>query len=382
VRVIDDNTIALTIKAPNADYFSDLADPESVIMPEHLLKTVDPKGIETSAFATNSPIGTGPYRFIKYETDQYGQFEAFPDYFKGPAKIRNVFIKRLPGEGALAQLESGDLDLSVRLLGRVEAHLAKDANVDVISSPGVGTYGPTFNMLAVTDVNCRLAVAYAIDAQGIIDSIYGGAGHINRGVTPGMPAADDQVFFTYDPAKAKGYFVQCTGSAQWDKTKPFRIVFDKSFAGIEQWVPIMQQDLEAIGFKVELIGLETAAAGDYYNKLDQYEVVIVQGGDLGLGPFRSEVNYNCKQDSPAVWKAFLRDCRVTDLFAKARRELDPGKRNEIFKQISSILNKAVDAVSFWTTNALSAKSKRLQGVTVPPNTREFIVGVQNWTLTT
>ena len=381
VKVIDDNTIALTIKAPNADYFSDLADPESVIVPQHLLKDVDPKSIEVSPFATTSPIGTGPYRFIKYETDQYSQFEAFPEYFKGAPKIRNVFIKRLSGEQAIAQLESGDLDLSVRLNPAEQAHLAKDANLDVMSSPGVGTYGPNFNMLAVTDVNCRLAVAYAIDAQGIIDSIYGGAGRINKGVTPGMPAADDQVFFNYDPARARAYFEKCTGSAQWDKTKPFRIVFDRSFAGVEQWAPVMQQNLEAVGFKVDLIGLETAAAGEYYNKLDSYEAIISQGGDQGLGPFRTQVSYDCKQVSPALYKAFYKDCHVTGLFAQARKEVDPAKRNEIFKQISGILNKAVDTISLWTTNALSAKSKRLHGVTVPPNTREFIIGVPNWTLT-
>ena len=40
----------------------------------------------------------------------------------------------------------------------------------------------------------------------------------------------------------------------------------------------------------------------------------------------------------------------------------------------------VEKVSWWTTNALSAKTKRLDGVKIPPNTREFIVGVQNWVL--
>ena len=115
VKVIDDNTISLTIGAPNADFISDLTDPSAFIVPQHILKDTDPKAVETIEFSTTKPIGTGPYKFVKYETDQYSQFEANPDYFQGAPKIKNIFVKRLLGDQAIAQLESGDLDLSVRL---------------------------------------------------------------------------------------------------------------------------------------------------------------------------------------------------------------------------------------------------------------------------
>ena len=153
--------------------------------------------------------------------------------------------------------------------------------LDVLSTSGVGTYGPYMNMLTLTDVKTRQAIAMAVDAQGIIDSIYGGAGHINRGVLPGMPAADDQPFIDYDPAKAK----ELLDASTWDKSKPLRIVFDKSFAGVEQWTPIMQQNLEDIGFKVELMGLDTTAAIEMYDKIDQFDVTIAQGGAQGVSPF-------------------------------------------------------------------------------------------------
>ncbi len=377
VRVIDPLTIELTIKAPNADFFADLTDPSAVIVPEHILKDTDPKQVETIEFSTTKPIGTGPYKFIKYETDQYSQFEANPDYFQGPPKIKNIFVKRLLGDQAIAQLELGDLDLSVRLNPAEKGRLDNVPTLDVLSTAGVGTYGPYMNLLSLTDVKTRKAIAIGVNAQGIIDAVYGGAGRINRGVVPGMPAADDQEFFEYDPVKAK----QLLDESTWDKSKPLRIVFDKSFAGVEQWTPIMQQDLEAIGFKVELIGLDTTAAIDFYEKIDQYDVTIAQGGDQGVGPFRSQIYYSCKQEDPPHFKTYSRNCAIDEGFVAARMEVDPAKRTEIFKGISKLINDEVEKVSWWTTNALSAKSKRLQGVTVPPNTREFIVGVWNWTLT-
>jgi peptide/nickel transport system substrate-binding protein len=377
VRVIDDLTIELTISAPNADFFSDLSEPSSVIVPEHILKDTDPKDVETLEFSTTKPIGTGPYKFIKYETDQYTQFEANPDYFQGAPKIQNVFVKRLLGDQAIAQLEAGDLDLSVRLNPAEKGRLETVPTLDVLSSTGVGTYGPYMNLLTLTDVKTRKAIATAVNAQGIIDAVYGGAGRINRGVLPGMPPADDQEYFDYDPVKAK----QLLDESTWDKSKPLRIVFDKSFAGVEQWTPIMQQDLEAIGFKVELMGLETTAAIEMYDKIDQFDVTIAQGGDQGVGPFRSQIYFSCKQEEPAHFKTYSRNCAIDEGFVAARKEIDATKRTEIFKGISKLINEEVEKVSWWTTNALSAKSKRLQGVTIPPDTREFIVGVQNWTLT-
>jgi peptide/nickel transport system substrate-binding protein len=377
VKVIDDNTIELTINAPNADFFADLSEPSSVIVPEHILKDTDPKQVETIEFSTTKPIGTGPYKFIKYETDQFSQFEANPDYFQGAPKIKNIFVKRLLGDQAIAQLEAGEVDLSIRLNPAEKGRLESVPTLDVLSTPGVGTYGPYMNLLSLTDVKTRKAIAIAVNAQGIIDSVYGGAGRINRGVPPGMPPADDQEYFDYDAVKAK----QLLDESSWDKSKPLRIVFDKSFAGVEQWTPIMQQDLEAIGFKVELIGLDTTAAIDFYEKIDQYDVTIAQGGDQGVGPFRTQIYYSCKQEDPPHYKTYSRNCAIDEGFVAARKEVDAAKRTEIFKGISKLINEEVEKVSWWTTNALSAKVKGLDGVSIPPNTREFIVGVQNWTLT-
>ena len=96
------------------------------------------KAVETIEFSTTKPIGTGPYKFVKYETDQYSQFEANPDYFMGAPKIKNIFVKRLLGDQAIAQLESGDLDLSVRLNPAEQGRLEKVPTLDVLSTSESG----------------------------------------------------------------------------------------------------------------------------------------------------------------------------------------------------------------------------------------------------
>ena len=204
---------------------------------------------------------------------------------------------------------------------------------------------------------------------------------MNRGVLPGMPAADDQEFIDYDQAKATQLFNDCNAADNWTKDQPLRIVFDKSFAGVEQWVPIFAQDLEAVGFKTELNGLESTAAIELYNKIDQWESHHRPGRRPGGRPIQDRELLRLRAERARGLAGIPEDCSINELYAQARQELDETKRTELFKQISSKINKGFDRVSFWTTNALSAKVKGLEGVQIPPNTREFITRAYKWTLT-
>ena len=196
------------------------------------------------------------------------------------------------------------------------------------------------NLLTLTDVKTRKAIAMGVDAQGIIDSVYNGAGHINRGVLPGCRRPMTRALH-YDPAKAK----QLLDESTWDKSKPFRIVFDKSFAGVEQWTPIMQQNLQDIGFKVELIGLDTDGRDRDVRQDRQFDVTIAQGGAQGVGPFESQIYFSCKQTEPAHYKTYSRNCAIDDGFVAARKEIDAEKRTEIFKHISKLINDEVEKVA-------------------------------------
>src|SRR5206468_9009429 len=105
------------------------------------------------------------------------------------------------------------------------------------------------------------------------------AGMLNKGVNPGMPAADGQELFDYNPDKAKAELAQ----SAWDKTKPLRIIFDNTFAGVTLWTPVMQQNLEAIGFKVDLRGLETTAAIAEEDEIADFDIGYMQAGGQGGG---------------------------------------------------------------------------------------------------
>jgi len=61
LKRIDDNTLEITLAAPNAEFLSNLRDPAYMIMPKHVLENETAATIITSKFASTDPVGTGPF---------------------------------------------------------------------------------------------------------------------------------------------------------------------------------------------------------------------------------------------------------------------------------------------------------------------------------
>ena len=372
INVIDDHTIALTLEAPNSDYTSNLADPEAAIMPKHILEPTDPKAVETIPFSTTSPIGTGPYKFIRYETDQYSEFEANPDYFQGAPKIQKIFIKRLLGDQAIAQLESGDLDISVRLNPAEKGRLDQVPTLDVLSTPGVGTFGPYYNMIRINDVNCRKAMAYAIDAQGIVDAVFGGAAQGQPGRHAGHAAGGRPGTLRLRPGQGH----RALRAVQLDRRLGQEPAAQDRLRQVVRGRRAVGPDLRAEPRGRSASRPRSTASrrprrsrpttGSTSGRSSSPRAVTRASGRSA----RRTTTSRAPRTEPAVNKAYFKDCAIDDLYEQATKEFDEAKRTEIFKQVESILNKAVFHTSLWTTNALSAKKKTLIGPKVPANTRE------------
>ena len=223
----------------------------------------------------------------------------------------------------------------------------------------------------LTDVqDCRKAISYGIDAPGIVDDHLRRAGHVNRGVNPGMPAADDQEFFDYDPVKAK----ELLDASTWDKTQAApdhlrQVVRRRRRSGR----PVMQQNLEAIGFKVELKGMELVGShrGVQQDSTGLRRSLIMQGGDQGVGPFQPADLLQLQADQAGRSSRPIRGTAPSTMRFIGRPQ-GAGPRQaagDLPEIVSKLINNAIDKTSSWTTQALSAKSKCLQGVTIPPDTR-------------
>ncbi len=104
IEIVDDYTVKFQLAQPNAAFPLALV---YRIIPEHIYKGMD---LDTAKRAAWNPIGTGPFKLTDYKEDQYFEFDANPDYFKGAPHVSKVFMKIAKADTAIAMLERGEID--------------------------------------------------------------------------------------------------------------------------------------------------------------------------------------------------------------------------------------------------------------------------------
>jgi peptide/nickel transport system substrate-binding protein len=168
----DDSTVIF--KAQKPEWPLKIPFATTPILPKNYFEKVGQDGFRAQ------PIGSGPYKFVKWVPKTSMEFEANTEYW-GPAKPQWAKITEtlVPEEATrVAQLQRGEVDLIGNLsfdrllelknknFGLQEVGLPTLAN---ISFPGTFmTTGPT------SDTRVRQAMSYAINRQEICDTFYKG----------------------------------------------------------------------------------------------------------------------------------------------------------------------------------------------------------------
>jgi peptide/nickel transport system substrate-binding protein len=147
-------------------------------------------GKDTAAI-TKNPIGTGPYKFVRWAKDEEIVLDANSGYWRGAPKIKTVVIRPIPDDAVrVAALQNGEIDLAVNIPPHLAGPIANHAKLFLSTAPSIRTiqlmfythqmdaqHKPTGPYAGPTaDRRMRQAIAYAIDADEIIRTVLDGKG--------------------------------------------------------------------------------------------------------------------------------------------------------------------------------------------------------------
>lgn len=200
IEIIDDYEFLIITSAPFANIINRFSD-NLIIMPPQYIKEV---GLEKAAV---HPVGTGPYKFVEWEKDQYVKLEANPDYWQGEPSIKKVTFKVYPEFSTrLSAFMSGEIDLfnnvpvdSVSVIENgVNAKIASVSTARVFYLVLNNNYdGP------LKDQKVRQAINYAIDVDELLESVLNGFGTKMIGPLSRVNSGFTETFdYGYDPDKA------------------------------------------------------------------------------------------------------------------------------------------------------------------------------------
>ena len=245
VEVVDDTT--LTVTAAQAD----------PILPLRLsfLEVVPAETSDTEK--VREPIGTGPYQLDTWNAGQSIDVSAYDGYWgEAPAFPKAQYQWREESSVRAAMITSGEAEIATGL--------SPEDSIGELGVPYPNNETVALRMHAeaapFNDIRVRQAVNYAIDKEGIVQSLYGGRDKVAAQLVPeGVVGHNEQLEgWPHDPEKAKQLIEEAKADGV-DTSAPISlIVRSAQFPKIEELGQVLQEQLAQAGLNVNLKMMETS----------------------------------------------------------------------------------------------------------------------------
>ena len=380
----DPNTFQVKLAQPNAAFLTTIGNFSGLgILPKHVLGSVAPDQLKAHPFSTQAPtVGAGAYTFVKYASGQYVELQRNDNYFRGKVAIAHMFLKILAPATALAQLQTGEVDFTNLVPIDQISNLKKDANLTVSSvvSPSISQIAINNDRPYFKDKRVRQAMMYAIDRQGIVNSILGGQATLVNSpiIGPAWMGQPEFNKYAFDTAKAKSLLKD----AGWDTGQSIQIMEPSNSSKEQQaYGPVIQQQLHDAGFNVTVLQADSAQINEKYITKTDYDLFDFGGGVYRAEPSIAEVYYGSKEFTPAGGNGtHYKNPQLDQLFDQGVATADQAKRKDIYNQVAQIVNEDVPTIFLWSPNSISAIRNRFQGYKPPSYTDNFLWNAEDWSI--
>jgi peptide/nickel transport system substrate-binding protein len=203
VDVVDKYTVRVVTAKPYPTLENHLALRGHIMPPGHF------RG-KDKAFADKNPVGSGPYRFVRWAKDEHIELEANPSWWGGAPKIKTLVFRPIPEHAVrVAALQAGEVDVAVNIPPHLVPIIDKHPRLYISKAPSVRTlfipiyvhqYDPSHKLLGpvegpTRDKRVRQALLAAVNVDEVIKTVL--EGNAIRTATPLTPK-----HFGFDPAFA------------------------------------------------------------------------------------------------------------------------------------------------------------------------------------
>ena len=207
VSIIDNYNIDITFNEVSSNNLELITFP---IIPQHIFMDTKDSFAKALDIDNYLPVGTGPYKYVKYEKFKNISLVAFEDYREGKAHITNIEGKVLEDEKLiLTAFETGQLSIAITTGVDWDKYKSNKRirTVEYVSND-YEFLGFNFDkeiFQGESGLAIRKAISYGIDRQAIIRKIY--LGHASQIDVPIHPdswlVSDDANIYGYSLDKAK-----------------------------------------------------------------------------------------------------------------------------------------------------------------------------------
>ena len=379
----DSHTAVFNLAHPYPPLMMGLSSLESPIVPRHIYEGTDFRNNP----AVNNPIGTGPFKFARWEKGNFIQLDKNENYWRPGRPYLDRLIIRFVADSVTraAGVERGEIDVATfGTINPVEMRRLEGLPHLTIAKGGYEAIAPLM-MLELNvqkppfdDKRVRLAVAYALDRTFITRAIWHGFGKPAVGpissFMKGNGAFTDQNILRFDVKDRldiANRLLDEAGLKRGTNGMRFKIVHDPAPFG-EDWRRMgeyIKQALARVGIDVELRNRDYPSFVRLVH--NEYDFNMTSTWSIGmadptLGVQRQTWSKTINKNVPFGNVSQYTNPEVDKLWEAAQVEIDPAKRNQIFHKLQELL--VADSPIIWLMemDLVAVQNRRVQDLITSP----------------
>lgn len=359
VSSTDSSHVVFSLRAPNPEFAKDLADYHAAIISKSVK---DP---------SKELVGTGPFMVEKYLPGDRMILVKNPYYWRKAADgaqlpyLDGVTFVFSPDEKSQAQaLQNGDVDFVGSLSAKVawQAQTAPDVKLLTTRS--------NFHLLVHVrsdeghpgaDPRVRLALRLGTDHAALVSSVCPGFGTIGNGTIVGPTYGDYYWDHTpkYDPRRARK-LLAAAGHGDGFTMKLYVVEHGDAGAYAAAW----REQMAKIGVTVKIVPVPE---GVYYAEHGGATWMTCDFGVTNWADRATPAAYfNLAYVTGGLYnESHWSDAEFDALASEIDRELDAGKRAELYRRAQQILWERGPVVVLGHENAVAGVSTKVDGITLP-----------------
>ena len=338
VEKIDDGTIRITLTEASAPFL--------FILSMDFMDIVSPAAVKKyGSDFSKQPVGTGPFEFASWESDNTVKTRANEAYWNGrPYLDELIFLPIGDGAERWKKLQDGSIDLMDSPRNTDLAEIKKNSAIKTVSQAGVNISYMAMNIRKKPfgDVRVRRAINLAINKNFLVSSVFGSSGRAAKNPIPpvllGYNAAIRPIAFNQDSARQ---LLKEAGYPNGFKTTLWAMPISREYMPDgKKTAELISQNLNAVGIDATIVSypwseyLERTYAGEHDMAILGW-VADVPDPDNFFSPLLSREAAASKSSSNV---AFYESQVMQDLITKGKRTPDPKTRRDIYQEACTMFN--------------------------------------------
>jgi len=376
-KAVNDSTFNIQLNQPFPAFLGLLTMKYCSVVPKEIVEHYG------NDFRSN-PIGTGPFKFKRWEENLKLVFRKNLNYFEKDAQgntlpyLEAVAITFLPDkQSEFLQFAQGNIDFVSGLdasykdeiltaKGGLRDFYAKDVNM--IRGPYLNTEYLAFlmdsNIPEIQSDLLRKAVNYGFDRQKMMTYLRNGIGiPANGGFIPkGLPGFNKSIGFNYQPEKAKALITQYINKTG-NQNPEITITTTSNYLSFCEYI---QRELQKHGLtiNVDVIPPSTLKEAKANGKLDMFRASWIADYPDAENYLSLYYSKNFAPNGPNY--THFSDAQFDTWYEKAFTETNTKKREQLYTKMDSLVMSKTPVVNMFYDEVVRFTRKEVNGLGINP----------------